>query len=64
MKTTDSQSRCLRPFLSRYMAHYFAGCCLLYGEGLEKNPDEAIRHLKVAVDAEYGGYSALLLYIL
>jgi len=42
-----------------YMAHYFAGCCLLYGEGLEKNPDEAIRHLKVAVDAEYGGYSAL-----
>lgn len=42
-----------------YMAHYFAGCCLLYGEGVEKNPDEAIRHLKVAVDAEYGGYSAL-----
>lgn len=42
-----------------YLAHYIAGCCLLFGEGVEKNLDEAISHLKINAegeDTEYAGY--------
>lgn len=47
---------CDAPEAYGYEAHYIAGRCLLYGQGVERNLDKAIKHLKICVDAEYDGY--------
>lgn len=42
-----------------YLAHYIAGSCLLSGNEVNKNLNEAINNLQICADAKYAGFTEL-----